>query len=301
MRKVSMLLVAIGALVSVSAFAQNNVVNGDFESWNDTSTYSDPQNWNTSNQEYIFIGPTVERTDDAYSGDSAVVIKTVYATAADEYYAGYITTGSNPDTISLDGWQINYRPQKLTGYYKYSSPTIGDSARVILYMYQNFSAINDDSLVATGNILLPPVADYTYFEFNILNAFSSTATLIPDSYVIVITSSKDLSAPVEGLSMLTIDNVNFDGVVSVSTPEDLSDVLLYPNPVDDHFVVSSPKYTLTDISIINAEGRQVQNIQTAHGTNEVRVATSRLSKGFYYVQLQFENGAVETRIITVTK
>ncbi len=299
MRKVLTLLLATMAISN--AYTQNNVVNGNFESWNDSTSYSEPKDWNTSNEEYIFVGATVERTDDAYSGDSAAVVKTVYSASLDEYYAGYLTVGKNPDTISLDGWQISYRPEKLTGYYKYSSPTLGDSARVILYMYQENPLTNRDSLVATGNKLLSPAVDYTYFEFDILNAFSGTTTPVPDSYVIVFTSSKDVSSPVEGLSMLTVDNLNFEGAVSAPTLADLSDVSIYPNPVDDHFVVSSPKYSLASISIINAEGRQVQFLQATPGTNDLRVTTNRLSKGFYFVRLQFENGAVETRFITVTK
>lgn len=299
MRKIFTLLLATMAIIN--AWAQNNVVNGNFELWNDSTSYFEPEDWNTSNEEYIFIGPTVEKTDDAYSGDSAVVVKTVYSSSLDEYYAGYLTVGQNPDTISLGGWQINYRPEKLTGYYKYSSPTVGDSARVILYMYQLNSITNSETLVATGNRLLSPATDYTYFEFDILNTTSGSPAIVPDTYVILFTSSKDISAPVEGLSVLTVDNLNFSGTVSAPTLTDPSGVSIYPNPVDDHFVVSSPKHGLSSISIVNAEGRQVQHVDIANGTNEVRVTTNHLSKGFYFVQLQLENGAIETRFITVTK
>lgn len=299
MRTVFTLLLATIAIANI--WAQNNVVNGNFELWDDSLTYFEPQDWNSSNKEYLSIGVTVEKTDDAYSGDSAVVVQTVYSSALDEYYAGYLTTGNDPDTLTIDGWQISYRPEKLTGYYKYSSPTPGDSARVILYMYLYNSLLDKDSLVATGNKMLPPAVDYTYFEFDILNAYAGTVTLVPDNYVILFTSSKDLQNPVRGLSKLTVDNLNFTGAVSAPTLEDLSDVSIYPNPVNDHFVVSSPKYTLANVSIFNAEGRQVQYMEAKPGSNDMKVATHLLSRGFYYVKLQFENGAVETRFITVTK
>lgn len=299
MRKVLTLLLATMALSN--AWAQNNVVNGSFEDWKDTLSYSVPDDWYTNTKDYISVGVTVERTDDAFNGDSAAVVRTVYSAGDDEYYAGILTNGSNPDTLGLDGWQISYRPKKLTGYYKYSSPTVGDSARVILYMYQHNTALDTDSLVATGNTRLSPAIDYTYFEFDILNAFGNTGNLIPDSYVIVITSAKDISAPVAGLSMLTIDNLRFDGAVSAPTIVDLSDVAIYPNPVDDHFVVSSPKHSIANVVILNAEGRQVQIVEAAPGTNELMINTNRLNKGFYYAQLQFDNGAVETRFITIVK
>src|SRR5690606_34740157 len=122
-----------------------------FEQWRDTLNYSEPVDWYTNVKQYISLGATVYRTDDAFSGDSAAVVQTVYSQGPDEYYGGYLTNGKDPDSLGTDGWQINYRPQKLTGYYKYA-PAAGDSARVILYMYQHNQALNTDSLVATGNI-----------------------------------------------------------------------------------------------------------------------------------------------------
>ncbi len=297
MKKISTLI--IGTLLSVGAMAQN-VVNGSFEVWADSASYSVPRDWNSNARDYFLSGLTVEPTTDAYSGDSAAIVRTIDAGGVAGLIGGILTNGSiRNDSLGYHGWGISYRPQKLTGYYKYS-PAIGDSARVILSMYIRDQDNNRDSLVATGNIALATAVDYTYFEFPILNAQPNvTGTPIPSTYVILITSTKDLANPM--LSELTIDNLNFEGVVSTPEVASVTDLSVYPNPVEDHFVIKSPTHRVLDVAVLNTEGRQVQRLEATSGANDLRVQTNHLAKGFYYVQIRFENGAIETRFITVVK
>lgn len=288
------------SLVALGATAQT-IDNGSFESWSDFGTYKQPIGWNTNNSYLTSSGIAVYDTSDAYSGDSAAVVQSVYSSAGSVYYGGILTNGSaRNDSLGLNGVAINYRPQSFNGYYKYEAAAGGDTALVVLYMYRFDSGTNKDSLIATGNARLTPSASYQQFGFQILNADAlEQGYPVPDSYVILITSTNSLADAKP--SKLIIDDLSFEGIVSAPTLEDLSDVTIYPNPVEDHFVVSSPKHGLASVSIINAEGRQVQYLQANLGSNNVKVTTHMLSRGFYYVKLQFENGAVETRFITVTK
>ncbi|CAN5343965.1 hypothetical protein BH09BAC1_BH09BAC1_09620 [soil metagenome] len=300
MRKMYLLLLA--TMLSSALVAQNNVVNGNFENWEDSLNYSEPVNWNTNNFETRVIGIPVLRTTDAQSGTYAAIVRTVYEPNTAQYYGGFLTNGDNrPDSLGYNGWQINYRPQKLSGYYKYTTGTSLDRARVVLYMYKHDNVADTVALVATGTIRLAPVNDYTYFEFPVLNAFPGSSVPIPDSYVILITSTDTLGSPARDTSKLYIDNLNFISPTAAPTLIDAADINIYPNPVEDYFVINSPKHEVVSAAILSAEGRQVQYIEGVAGGNDLLVNTSRLSKGFYYVQIRFENGAVETRFITVVK
>lgn len=293
------LLTLMIAALSVAILSAQNVVNGGFEFWEDTLTYQEPVDWNSNVGEYYLSGLTIEATDDAYAGDSAVIVRTLQVGGVVGNVGGFLTNGTNnPDSLGIRGWQINYRPHKLTGYYKYNG-AVGDSARVILYMNQYDQVFNRDSLVATGNIALPFALDYTYFEFDIRNAQPGTSVPIPDSYVILITSTRDLANPL--VSTLTIDHLNFEGVVSAPEVNQITDINVYPNPATDHFVINSPTHRIMDVAVLSAEGRQVHYVEATSGATDVMVNTTRLSKGFYYVQIRFENGAIETRFITVVK
>jgi hypothetical protein len=286
--------------LSTIVLAAQNITNGDFENWTDNGTYKVPIGWKTNTSTFIAFGETVFDTSNAQSGDSAAVVQTILPTGTSNYYAGILTNGSiRNDSLGLDGTAINYRPESFSGYYKYDAAP-GDKALVVLYMYRFDAGLNRDSLIASGNARLGPAATYQQFSFQILNTDSSEASLPkPDSYVILITSTDSLNSPQP--SKLTIDNLSFEGVVSAQEPVDLSEVVIYPNPVSDHFVLSSPKLGIASVTILNAEGRQVQFMESTPGTKELLINTNRLSTGFYYAQLQFDNGAIETRFITIVK
>ncbi len=286
--------------LSTIVLAAQNITNGDFENWTETGTYKVPVGWKTNTSTFIAFGETVFDTSDAQSGDSAAVVQTILASGTSNYYAGILTNGSiRNDSLGLDGTPINYRPESFSGYYKYDAAP-GDKALVVLYMYRFDAGLNRDSLIASGNARLGPATTFQQFGFQILNTDSSETSLPkPDSYVILITSTDSLNSPQP--SKLTIDNLSFEGVVSAQEPVDVSEVVIYPNPISDHFVVSSPKQGIASVTILNAEGRQVQIQESAPGTKELLINTNRLSTGFYYAQLRFDNGAIETRFITIVK
>jgi hypothetical protein len=286
--------------LSTIVLAGQNITNGDFENWTDYGTYKIPVGWKTNTSATISFGETVYDTSDAQSGDSAAVVQTILVSGTSNFYGGILTNGRiRNDSLGLDGPAISYRPESFSGFYKYDAAP-GDMALVVLYMYRFDVATNRDSLIASGNARLGPAATYQQFGFQILNTDSLETSLPkPDSYVILITSTDSLDSPQP--SKLTIDNLSFEGIVSTPVLTDLSDVSIYPNPVDDHFVVNSPKHSISSVVISNAEGRQVLMVEAAPGANELLVNTNRLSTGFYYAQLQFDNGAVETRFITIVK
>lgn len=297
----------VATILSTATFAQSDVINGDFEVWKDTLTYREPNFWQTNNFSHASLGGTVTDTTDAQSGSLAAVVRTVYSVDFDQYFAGILTNGSSHnDSLGLGNSQgpigspISYRPTKLTGYYKFFAP-VADTARVVLFMYRYEAGPDTNTFVATGNVLLNPTNEYTYFEFPVLNAVQGTGLPVPDSYVILITSTKDVANPVRGTSTLFIDNLNFTAPVSAPTLEDASDINIYPNPVEDYFVISSPKHKVIAATVLSTEGRLVQRVEGVSGANDMMVNTGRLNKGFYYVQLQLDNGAIETRFITVVK
>jgi endoglucanase len=70
----------------------------------------------------------------------------------------------------------------------------------------------------------------------------------------------------------------------VVNPEKTSDLMVYPNPAKDFFMVEMPSNSGTDfeISLYNALGQPVKNIKSVN-VSKIQVETSGLNKGLYYV------------------
>ena len=59
---------------------------------------------------------------------------------------------------------------------------------------------------------------------------------------------------------------------------------IYPNPVKDNFTISLPEKGLSTLTLLNATGKQILQLQNLRGLTTVN--TSDLPKGLYLITVQ---------------
>lgn len=284
-------LVTLLTIFSVGIFAQ--IPNGGFEVWADSGAYLVPEGWRSSTENYIALGGiTVEQDSSAYTGAYAAKIQSVSVGNPASVYAGLLTNGSL-DNLSKNGDAINYKPLKISGYYKYNTAT-NDSGFVYLYMNRFNAVLNAEEQVAGAAIFLPLAADWTYFEADVLDAFANAPA--PESYVILASSTKQTDQP--EMSTLWLDDLQFNGVSSANNLDLDASLNIYPNPVADHVRIEMQTSTMTKIVLTNSAGRQV--LVNTLTDNQTEIDVSNLPSGIYVVSLSLTNGPTLHRSIQIT-
>jgi hypothetical protein len=134
------------------AAGQTAIPNSSFESWVSHGNYSDPQFWDTPNEELMaipFFGTTVvTRSTDNHSGSYSVKLESKHITLPPLDVPGFITLG----TLTLDivnmtysmtgGAPIGDQPTHLKGYYRYI-PKGGDSCVVGIGLLKTTGGVQD--------------------------------------------------------------------------------------------------------------------------------------------------------------
>jgi len=202
------------AYIALSAYAQDSIPNGNFESWTST-TIDNPTNYPyTSNENAISANqPTnVVKTTDAYHGQTAIQLSTI-STQYGSNLGYFLNADSKKGNISLwtNGMPYTEKPIGIRGYYKYNVAT-ADSGMIIAIFRKNSSTIG------TYMIRIGGVKD-TYTLFNI--PFVPALTQTPDSVIFGAVSSNFYknNNGVAG-SILKLDSVSFTGVTNQPTAMD---------------------------------------------------------------------------------
>ncbi|MFH1005563.1 MAG: hypothetical protein V1781_08780 [Bacteroidota bacterium] len=195
------------AFIAITAFGQNSIPNGNFETWT-SGTYDYPQNYPyTSNADNFFryqIPFNVTKTTNAYHGTYAVqLISNV--SYGDTSFGYFINTRPNDKDINMwtGGIPYSQKPTGIRGYYKYNVAT-ADSATIIAAFSKAGSNIGTYIFKIGG-------VHSTYTLFNL--TFSPALPVIPDSVIFAASSSNIMTNIVQG-STLILDSVSFTGVSS---------------------------------------------------------------------------------------
>jgi hypothetical protein len=212
MKKIILLLLFL-VYVTIIAYGQNSIPNGNFEQWEDC-VYDCPFYWFTqSSNPKGFLGS-------CYYNVNAYMVEDSYDTIFASYAAqmiteigpydtciGYYSNGNIfdcPTNYLAGGIPYNQKPTGISGYYK-SNLASGDTAKIIA------SFKNGGVNIGTYIFSLTGIHNfYTFFSFD----FSPTLPSNPDT-VIFAASSSDLqkNIAVNG-GMFQIDNISFTGVTS---------------------------------------------------------------------------------------
>lgn len=202
--------------------AQQQIPNGDFESW-PSGNFGNPEFWDSPNAEtsgFPFFLTTVTQTSDSYTGNYAAQLTS--GTILGQVVPGVLTLGTlnldliDPENSEFLGTPFTDRPSGLNGYYKYATPG-SDFGAILLLLTRYNEQTNNKDTIALGATNFSPEAAYTGFDFEIFYLSYEQ----PDSLNIVILSSA--SPTLADGSELIIDDISlaFDGHPVVDLGDDV--------------------------------------------------------------------------------
>jgi hypothetical protein len=284
-------ILTIDDIAFTGVASQPSLLNGDFESWQDTTIYS-LASWNDNNNN----GKGIIRTTDVVSGNYAVELKTFLGNDNNQKVArqgsistGYYLNNCNGNCVEQGGYPFTNRKDTLTFYYKYV-PSGNDSAQINLNFKKNgtFFQGAGASLYATGN-------SYQYMEIPFqLNQ-------IPDSMIVDIQSSNWQNTALSFVgSDLKIDNIQLKShplSTGVISPKNDNTISFYPNPAVDFFTlnINNTDNETAQLNIYNVAGSLVKSINITE--NQQVISTSNLSPGIYIVTVKLKDTTIEKKLI----
>lgn len=274
-----------------------NIPNAGFEDWYIGDVVLEADHWRSSNSytfnQYLVYSANPDWVYYSEGITSARLTTVVLDTLGP--YAGRIVSGApmmDYETFELDiisgGTPFPYRPEKLTGQYRYQSESpIEDfgQAHVILKKY-NPATGKRDTIGIGENVLLNPSSDFKTFEVPIQYL---VADVIPDSVIVFFYSSHP-QAPVAG-SELWVDDLSFgDFTASAAVISPEISASLYPNPFRDFLNVEITAPEAGVIELLSAEGRPIATRKVEPGFQTIKMETGNLPAGNYFIAWQRSNG-----------
>lgn len=249
------LIFAISIALTIEAQAQ--IPNSGFETWKLSGSCLKPQGWAGLND---WMGLTencysYSRSEDHYPasvGSYSIKIENRPSLLPDWGAAGLVWSGDSTG-LGADGpvFAVNGHPNCLCGYYKFL-PQNGDTMDIHFVLYKNGVDI------AMGTLLgHTTVAEWTSFKIPLSNPNYVTA----DSARIMMSAFYSDSFVIHGNSVLYVDNLSFDTLISSvgSTAAQKALFSLFPNPCRDnvkvdfaeviHFGVFLQIYNLTGVLV----------------------------------------------------
>lgn len=170
------------ALLALSTTAWGQIPGETFERWDSVETHEAPPGWYGG----AFGSGKVESS---HTGRYAASVWNWYF-----YAKGYMITGRQGESyidLAQAGVPINYKPSKLTGYYRYDlglNQGRSDSA-VIYVMLKRYNAeTGEPDTIGFAKKLLGPAAHYTPFTLDIPDRAQG---ILPDSITIAFVSSEN--------------------------------------------------------------------------------------------------------------
>ncbi len=286
-----------GGLIS-GAQAQQN---GGFENWSPSSSYENPDYWQTLNILTLTSPPNpisvFKATGvDKHSGNYALKIKTVFMNnnPAPQLLVdsvGYVFTGTI--VISPPLWKIGIpytaRPEKLEFWSKYT-PVGNDIAGVDVTL-KKWNGTSSDT-VAFGEVTIDTTIAYTFFQLHL----NYRSPAFPDTLIISFASSHKLSTSRVG-STLCIDDIALTGWLGIDESRKWGNnkTKVFPNPAKGNVTVETTFEEADNLRLMDASGKlngvfKIQNLKTT-------INTSSFAQGCYL----FEITDKKDRILTTGK
>jgi hypothetical protein len=291
--KLHSILILLLAIVTANTFGQ--IPNSGFENWTTVGSYMDPDGWKTNNSGATSFY-TITRANDSYPtsvGIYSIRIESNPSLMSNPAEALGVTMSGTTISVPLPAFPITGHPTSLTGYYKFA-PLNGDTMRISIILYNGGTAVSNGSFNSTSS-----VSSWTSFSIPL----SSYATA--DSAHIILASYNCIAAPPQsvpyGNSVLYVDNLNFDNLITVGIADlNKTDYLsIYPNPfstlttlqIDNHL----HNATLT---VDNCFGQTVKEVKNISGQT-VALSRDNLPSGLYFIRLTQDSKVITTNKILI--
>ncbi|MCF8464618.1 MAG: T9SS type A sorting domain-containing protein [Flavobacteriales bacterium] len=259
------------------------IPNSGFEDWTQDGNYFTPDDWVTTLQGQP--GPYFPVTRSADHFPSNVGMYSLRLENDPSFVPlgggyGMAITGSFNFPFE-PAFPIAGNPTNLYGYYKYNSVN-EDTAFIKVVLFNNGVEVNSGNLLDDALVVMSSVAEWTSFNLQLdpYSAADSATIWISAFYP---SSMTDLP---NGNSVLYVDNLSFDGLIS-SVDNQVADEMLkvYPNPANDVFTLSKETLNIEDglVQIHSMAGVLMLSEQLQK--DEQRIDVSKLANGCYVVSV----------------
>jgi hypothetical protein len=276
----SLRLIICLALCFIFSPMQGQIVNPGFENWD--SLYKSPYQYELDTVYHVpgascgriskwktvsTVG--VVRTTDSYQGKYAIVLHNWY------FYA--------QETLYLYD-NIDFKPENLSGYYKYHTGGSEGLARgsLIVALLKSNGQVFDT--IAKGIQYFDSTETYKSFVTP-LQYFSQT---MPDSISITVVNS-DRNCKTQGIChLLYLDGLSLsDPAASVSSNIKYAELSVFPNPTNDKIIFKNNSRGF-ELIMYNVDGEMILNEKTDVDQNEITL--SSLKNGFYFYRISLSTG-----------
>jgi hypothetical protein len=286
MNKTLLLYKFLLVLVIITAPLYAQIPNNGFEQWDQ----GEPIDWITSNQWFL---STVSRTENSHSGLSALKLQTL--STGTFLIPAIITAGTDGY-----GFPVSQRHEQLSFYYKFNK-TVSTA-----YLYIAVGFKKNGETIGAEFITITEASD-DFVALNIPITYLSTE--VPDSAVIVMQVSDQVSDTSASGSFAVIDDISFNAVSDVDEDDvKLSDFNLaqnFPNPFNPSTKISwrSPVGSHQTLKVYDIIGNEVATLVDEYkpaGSYSVEFDASKLSSGVYLYQLKLDSKII-TKKMTLIK
>jgi hypothetical protein len=307
-------LVFLG-LFSVNLFAQQQLENPGFESWENVgSPTEEPLEWSSiktsDNSSLNSSAPKVcEQSSDAHSGSYSVKLTNVAAffiVANGILTNGRVHSDLNPENgyvftdASNSQWNTPFtsRPDSLVGWYKFA-PQNGDKGKVEAIIHtgnaQNPENGTASNFVARARFILPSTNVTSWSRFSVpFHYFNSN----PSSHILMVLSSGDSTQAKAGsiayfddleliYNPLSVDEIDAQKIVVYSNLENLC--IQLPRFNSNSKRVSAKIYDL--------QGRVINSVENL--TQGINYTSLPKNEGIYLVSIDI-NGKKITKKVVIT-
>jgi hypothetical protein len=264
--------IALFFVLKISA----QIPSGDFETWNSFGAYMQPNGWVSTNE--YSPGPFYAITRD--TSHFPPLIGTYSIRLENNLSAGFPDGGGaakTGDTLFGAGlFPITGHPTSLTGYYRFL-PQNGDTMTIRVRLYLNGSQVAE----AIGH---STVAEPAWVSFIL-----PISTYITADSAEVLLSAFNIDTNVvspypQGNSVLYIDNLNFDNLITSVNNISLSGLSIYPNPATNQlYVDAGDNKNYLQLELMDQLGKIVLSA-TIQGKQQVDI--SFLPSGVYQVSIR---------------
>lgn len=284
------------ASIIVLGINAQSISNGDLETWITEDSYEIPQGYETSNEASSQWNSTltVEKTNDAYSGNWAAKLTAKSVAFGLFVSPGFITTGRfefNAISQTADlygGTYFPYRPDKVKGYFKYQPANSTDNCVVGAFLLKYSGSSISDTVGYAEFYSSDTVTSYTKFEAD----FQYLTNQTPDSLQLTVLST-DFDDPVDG-SQMFVDSLSIEFTTGTSVNLMDEKTSVYPNPNSGTFFLEADKGN--KIEIYDMAGKLVYRKKLIK--NKQKINLNNLPKASYIVKIKGKDN-VETELLQI--
>jgi len=287
--KTARLFLPILIVFAINVKAQ--IPNNGFENWIEYGNGHNPEGWWCSNDSVSSTGtyfPITRSTEHYPTNVGEYSIRISNNTSLLPSWGGLgVTWHGGWNGNNYPSFPITGHPNSLCGYFKFLSEN-GDAMRIFIALYNNGTEVVQAELIDTIN-----VTNWSPFVIPIPNYE------IADSARIMLSSFDADAFQINGNSVLFIDNLSFDNLIS-SVGKEISIVPefnLYPNPASDYvyFNINAHNLGKLTVNIYSILGGLVKSETISSIQKQLNIAD--LNNGVYLVEIKSIDIAYNKKLI----